>query len=140
MNILNESLFVCKFCQETFKYENADRHGKRCSGINFKCPTGCGLEQDLNTEAKLMEHLKEQCELVCVTCTICASELLTSEKDEHNCVDELKQRLASSQEVVRNMQLERQQLNNKISQLEEEIRTLKNKHEQPPMEEEWEPF
>ena len=43
MNILNEMLFKCNFCEDRIRYEDSQRHKTHCRALNFVCPAkDCG--------------------------------------------------------------------------------------------------
>jgi hypothetical protein len=111
MNILNEMLFICKFCQESFPYQDFQKHSAQCTSVNYRCPAkGCQQRENLQTLEKLKQHLNKTCKFVNVTCSICKTELMSAEREMHDCIETLQNALGASRLIIQRLTKEKEEL------------------------------
>lgn len=86
VSILNEMMFNCQICPETFKYSQFRSHKTQCKGkILYVCPIGdCGM---FGAE-DLLGHWQHNCKHVLLTCKACNGEAKRDDMIDHFVCDE----------------------------------------------------
>jgi len=81
---LNESLFKCSKCPETYTYENHKLHMKVCKANQILCPAKCS-EINFSQPNKLRDHLDTGCPRIIYTCDCCDDPVLIVRKKSFVC-------------------------------------------------------
>jgi len=73
MNSLNAYEFECETCSQSYLYEKAREHNKKCN-LEYTCPLNCPGNLKFSSKDKIKNHLTNTCGVVNLWCSVCKNE------------------------------------------------------------------
>lgn len=97
MKYLQSLKFKCPDnCEEILRFEEIKEHYKKCVEREYWCPNKCS-----KVKAKeMVKHLREECPMIKEKCEKCDMQYMRKEKDDHECITSMKQKLLQNQQQV----------------------------------------
>lgn len=88
VNLLKDFKFHCPKCNEVYKYTDHLKHWKSCPSTLYRCPVEKCEIKDL-AKKELLTHLRDECNLITLTCSKCKLSLTRPETADHDCISSL---------------------------------------------------